>query len=533
MTTIGAGAMTNSIDCVEKADVVLLLGSNTSTQHHAVYKRIEDAVLNGKELIVVDPRRTPVSGLATLFLRINPGTDIALINGIMHVLIKENLVDHEFVESRTEGFEGLKSVVEGYTPQKVEEITGVSSDAIVSAARVYGQAQKAMIVYTLGITEHSFGTDNVFSLVNLALATGNFGKEGTGVNPLRGQANVQGTGDMGLLPPVLTGFQSISDEEKRGKFEREWGVTLPSVPGLTISEMLLSPAGEQIKGMYVVGFNPAVSAPCTELVNKALDRLEFMIVQDLFPTETAAFADVILPACSFAEKDGTFTNTERKVQRIRKAIDPLGQSMPDWEIIRNLSGLMGYEMNYSSPEEVFDEMRRLTPQYRGISYQRIENDGIQWPCPDEGHPGTEYLHKDGFPKGKGIFMPVEHRLPDEASETDYPFILLTGRDSHHAHTRTMTGRSETLSSIVPEGYVEINPHDAGLLDVKNGEKVKISSRRGEVTLKAYITDSVDEGVLFMPFHFSEEQANALTGVFLDPRAKMPEFKYVAVKISNA
>lgn len=533
MTAIGAGAVTNSIDCVEKADVILLLGSNTSTQYHAVYKRIEHAVLHGRHLIVVDPRRTPVSGLATHFLQINPGTDIALINGMMHVLLKENLIDHTFIENRTKGFEQLEDLLKGYTPETVEEITGVRRDLIISAARVYGKAKRAMIAYTLGITEHSFGTDNVFSLVNLALLTGNFGKEGTGVNPLRGQANVQGTGDMGLLPPVLTAFQSVTDEEKRGKFEKEWGVELPAVPGLTLSEMLLSPAGEEIRGMYVVGANPALSAPSLETVKKSLERLDLLIVQDLFPTETAAFADVIFPACSFAEKDGTFTNTERKVQRIRRAIDPVGQSRADWEIVRDLSNQMGYEMNYLSAEEIFNEMRRLTPPYQGISYQRIEKDGIKWPCPNEAHAGTEYLHKDSFPIGRATFMPVEHRLPAETPDTDYPFILLTGRDSHHAHTGTMTRRSKTLSSIVPEAYVEINPLDAGAADVKDGEEVKLTSRRGEIHLKAYITNRVHKGVLFMPFHFSEAPANALTGVFLDPRTKMPEFKFVAVGMSKS
>lgn len=524
--------MTNSLDCAEKADVILLLGSNTSTRYHAFYKRIENAVLHGKHLIVVDPRRTHVSGLATYFLQIKPGTDIALINGIMHVLIKENMIDHEFIGTRTKGFEQLQTLVETYSPQTVEEITGVNRDLIMSAARVYGKAQRAMIAYTLGITEHSFGTNNVFSLVNLALLSGNFGKEGTGVNPLRGQANVQGTGDMGLLPPVLTGFQSISDEEKRSKFESEWGVTLPAVPGLTISEMLLSTAGEEIRGMYIVGANPAVSAPSLESVRKRLDQLDLLIVQDLFPSETAAFADIIFPACSFTEKDGTFTNTERKVQRIRKAINPVGQSMPDWEIIRDLSNQMGYEMNYLSPEEIFNEMRRLTPPYQGISYQRIEEDGIKWPCPDEAHPGTEYLHKDSFPIGRATFMPVEYRLPMETPDTDYPFILLRGRDSHHAHTGTTTRRSKTLSSIAPEAYVEINPLDAGEAGVKNGEKVNLASRRGEITLKAYITDRVGKGVLFMPFHFSEAPANVLTGVFLDPRTKMPEFKYITVRMSK-
>ncbi|MBN2060089.1 MAG: molybdopterin-dependent oxidoreductase [Deltaproteobacteria bacterium] len=442
------------------------------------------------------------------------------------------MTDRKFIEERTKGFEQLEALVEGYTPQTVEEITGVNRDLIISAARVYGKAQRAMIAYTLGITEHSFGTDNVFSLVNLALLTGNFGKEGTGVNPLRGQANVQGTGDMGLLPPVLTGFQSVSDGEKRSKFEKEWGVSIPAAPGLTLSEMLLSPAGEEIRGMYIVGANPAVSAPSLKSIKKRLDRLDLLIVQDIFPTETATFADVVFPACSFAEKDGTFTNTERKVQRIRKAINPAGQAMADWEIIRDLSKQMGYEMNYSSPEEIFNEIRRLTPPYQGISYQRIEEDGIKWPCPDEAHPGTEHLHQDSFPIGRALFMPVEHRLPMENPDADYPFMLLTGRDSHHAHTGTMTRRSKTLSSIVPEAYVEINPLDAAAADVKNGEDLKITSRRGEVILHAYITDRVSKGVLFMPFHFSETSANTLTGVFLDPRSKMPEFKNIPVRMSK-
>ena len=525
--------MTNSLDCVEKADVILLFGSNTSGQHYAVYRRLEKAVLKGKKLIVVDPRRTPVSGLATYFLQINPGTDIALINSIMHVLIEEGLIDKSFINGRTEGFDKLKLLVEKFTPAVGESITGINRNLIINAARAYGKAGRGMIIYTLGITQHSFGTDNVYSLVNLALLTGNFGKEGTGINPLRGQANVQGTGDMGVLPPVLTGFQKVSNKEMRSKFEKKWGTNIPDRPGLTLSEMLLSPAGKKIKTMYIVGSNPAVSAPSLKIVRKRLEEMDLLIVQDLFLTETAYFADIVFPACSFIEKDGTFTNTERRVQRVRKAINPVGQSKPDWEIISNLSGEMGYKMSYTSSNEIFEEIRSLTPQYMGITYKRLEKDGIQWPCPSDEHPGTKYLHKDSFPLGKAEFKPVDFSFPSKTPDRDHPFILLTGRNELHAHTGTMTRRSKTISTIVPEGYVEINPIDATEADIKTGDKITISSERGKIKLKSYVTDKVKKGVLFTPFHFSEEPANALTGYHFDPVSKMPELKYSTVRIERA
>ncbi|MEM2546352.1 MAG: molybdopterin-dependent oxidoreductase, partial [Candidatus Bathyarchaeia archaeon] len=457
--------------------------------------------------------------------------DVALINGMMNVIISENLHDEEFIKTRTENFEAFKKVIEKYTPEYVEKITTIPAEKIREAARLYAKAERATIIYSMGITQHTTGVDNVVSTANLAMLTGNVGKESTGVNPLRGQNNVQGACDVGALPNFYSGYQRVDVEDVRKKFEDAWGVTLPSKPGLTIVEMI-NAAGNGIKALYIMGENPMVSDPDINHVREQLEKLDFLVVQDIFMSETAALADVVLPSACFAEKDGTFTSTERRVQRIRKAVDPPGEAKADWEIIIELSKRMGYNMSYSSPKEVMDEIAKLTPIYGGISYDRLEKESLQWPCPTKDHPGTKFLHKDKFTRGLGLFTPVEYQPPAEQTDGLYPFILTTGRQLHQFHTGTMTRRSPTLVTQAPEGYIEINPIDASKLGISNGEKIKVKSRRGEIEIKAKVTDKVQPGTVFIPFHYAETAANKLTNAALDPKAKIPELKVCAVRLEK-
>jgi len=530
--SFGAGAMTNSIDEIEKCDVIMLFGSNTTEQHPAIAMMIEKAVEGGAKLIVVDPRRVPISGLSTLHFRIKPGTDVALVNSFMNVILKEGLHDTEFIENRTDGFEQFAEVVSKYTPEYVEGITGVPAAQIRTGARAYAKAERAGIVYTMGITQHTSGTNNVISLANLALLTGNVGKEGTGIYPLRGQANVQGAGDMGALPNVYTSAQSIGDEMVRQKFERRWRTNLSPDVGMNTFKMFQAALDKRLKAMFIMGENPMLSVPDIANVKKALQSLDFLVVQDIFLSETAEEAHVVLPACSFAEKDGTFTSMERKVQRIRKAVEPLYDSKPDWVIISEIANRMGYMMDYNSPEDIMDEIAELTPNYGGISYARLEISGLQWPCPNPDHPGTRYLYKDSFPRGKAKFNPVEFVPPDEPVDEKYPLLLITGRNRYHSNTGTMTRRAETLYKQSPESYIELNPTDAMKVNVSEGEIVKVSSRRGDLITKVLVTDSVQEGICFMPFHFPEAAVNLVTNPALDPIANIPAFKGAAVMIGK-
>lgn len=526
--------MTNSIEEIESANVILVIGSNTTEQHPIISHRIKRAVkLKGAKLIIADPRAITLTRFADIWLRQRAGTDVALINGLVNVIINEELWDKEFVIQRTEGFEELKARIQKYTPEYVEEVTGVPAADVREAARLYAQAERASIIYAMGITQHATGTDKVFSLANLAMLTGNIGKEGTGVNPLRGQNNVQGACDMGALPNVFPGYQRLDVASVREKFEKEWGSKLPDKVGLSVVEMLQAAKEGKVRGMYIMGENPALSDPDTTHVIEALEALDFLVVQDIFLSETAKLADVVLPAVSFAEKDGTFTNTERRVQRIRKAIEPIGQAKPDWLIITELATRMGYPMAYESPKQIMEEIARLTPSYGGMSYDRLEGGGLQWPCPTQDHPGTRFLHEGKFTRGLGKFTPVEYIPPAELPDKDYPLVLTTGRVLYHFHTGTMTRRVKGLNEIYPEGLVEINPDDAEKLQVLDGSVVKVTSRRGSVTTKASITERVPAGTVFMTFHFREAAANVLTNPALDPVAKIPELKVCAVKVEKA
>lgn len=531
VASFGSGAMTNSIGELENSDCILVTGSNTTEQHPLVVRYMMRAKEKGSKLIVVDPRAIPLTRFADFHLRQRPGTDVAWINGFMNVIINEGLEDRKFIEERTECFEEMAKTVRKYTPEYVENVTGIPKEDLIEAARTYAKADRASIIYSMGITQHTTGVNNVRSCANLAMLTGNIGKPSTGVNPLRGQVNVQGACDLGALPNVYCGYQSVADEKIRKKFEKAWKTKLSVKLGLTVVEMVNEAYDGNMKMMYIVGENPMLSDPDINHVREGLKNLEFFVVQDIFLTETAQLADIVLPAASFAEKEGTFTATDRRVQMVRKAIEPIGESRPDWQIICDLSRRMGSrEFEYSSPADVMDEIASLTPIYGGIVYERIKGTGLQWPCPSRDHPGTPFLHKGSFSKGKGNFAALEFEESAELPDEVYPLILTTGRIMFHFHTGTMTRRTEILNREVPTGYVEINPIDAEKLDVADGEPVLVQSRRGEINIKALITERVPEGVIFIPFHFAECAANVLTNPALDPVAKIPELKVAAVRI---
>jgi len=525
--------MTNSINEIDKAETVFVIGTNTTENHPVIGSKIKQAARRGVRLVVADPREIELKKYADVYLQIKPGTNVALLNGMMNVIIEEGLEDKEFIRERTENYDELKELVKDYTPEKVEEITGVSADLIRNAARLYATGNNSMLFYAMGITQHSTGTQHVLSTANLAMLCGMMGREGTGVNPLRGQNNVQGACDLGCLPNVFTGYQKVTDKAVVDKFEKAWGAKLSDKVGLTVSEMIEAAGDGRVKAMYIMGENPMVSDPDLNHVEKALGNLDLLVVQDIFLTETAELADVVLPASSFAEKDGTFTNTERRVQRVRKAIKPVGESKPDWEIIMNVMNLMGYDKAYNCPAEIMAEIAEVTPSYAGIDYNRIEGEGLQWPCPTKGHPGTSYLHKDKFARGKGLFKPAHYVPSKELPDEKYPLLLTTGRVLYHYHTRTMTKRVKGLEAKVPESYIEINPHTARRLKINDGDRVKVTSRRGNVKVKAKVTDMVEDGVVFMPFHFAEGAANKLTNPVFDEIAKIPELKVCAVKVEKA
>lgn len=526
--------MTNSIEEIANSDLIFVIGSNTTEQHPNVGMRVIEAVKKkGAKLIVADPRRIPLEEYASHYVNLKPGTNLALLNSILNVIVSEGLENIEFIKERTEGFEEFKESIKDYTPEWASEITGVEANVIREVARAYAKAQRATIIYAMGITQHVTGTMNVSALANLTMVTGHIGRESTGLNPLRGQNNVQGACDMAALPNVLPGYQSLDDISMIDKFSASWGKDFAKEKGLTVTAMMEGAVEEKIKGFYIVGENPMLSDSDSNHVREALENIEFLVVQDIFMTETAMLADVVLPAASFLEKEGTFTNTERRVQRVRKAIDNVGDSKPDWEITLDIMKTMGYDGDYSSPSEIMDEIRSLVPSYSGITYERIEKEGIQWPCTDLSHPGTQYLHKDKFARGKGKFSLNQYSDLGEKVDKEYPLIMTTGRIQHHYHTGTMTRRSWALDREQPKGFIEINPVDAEKLGIKNSSRVKVSSRRGSLVTNAYITKRIDAGVVFMPIHFGEDPVNKLTNRNLDPVAQIPELKVCAVRIEVA
>lgn len=532
-TAFGSGAMTNSIDELEEAKVIFVIGSNTTEQHPLIGMRIINAVKNhGAKLIVVDPRKIPLAEYATIYAPIKPGSNLAFINGILNVIVTENLLNKEFIDNLTEGYEEFKASIEKYTPEVVSDITGVDENTIREIARIYAKGTTASIVYAMGITQHITGTKNVAALANLALLTGQIGRVATGVNPLRGQNNVQGACDMGALPNVLPGYQSLKDENIKRKFSKVWGEGYASEAGMTIAEMMNGAIDGKIKSLIIMAENPMLSDPNINHVKEALENLELLIVQDIFMTETAKLAHVVLPGASFIEKDGTFTNTDRTVQRVRKAIEPVAESKADWQILCDLMEQFGHEKVYISPSEIQSEINALVPSYGGITYERLEKEGLQWPCPHIDHPGTKYLHSGKFVRGLGKFTVNDYEQSKESPSDEYPFILTTGRIQHHYHTGTMTRRAWALDREYPHGFMEINPEDAKMLGLKSRSKVKVISKISEIETEVFITEKIAKGVVFIPFHFSEVAVNKLIGENIDPVVQIPEYKVCAVRIEG-
>ncbi len=534
-TTFGSGAMTNSINEIEEAEVILATGSNTSEAHPQIARRMMTAVDKGAKLLVIDPRRTRLTELADVHLQIQPGSDIPLMNGMMRIILDESLADRMFIEMRTENFEALQEMLNKIDLAEVERITGVPLAEIRKAAILYARARRAVICYCLGITQHVAGTKNVQTIANLAMLTGNVEKEFTGVDPLRGQNNVQGACDMGALPNVYPGYQKVDDIACREKFSKAWCTELDPAPGLTLLDMTHSGANGPMKGMFIMGENPVLSDPLLDKVEETLSNLEFLAVADIFLTETAQFAHVVFPAASFAEKGGTFTNTERRVQMVRPAIAPIADCRTDSEIISEISTRMGYPMSYESSTEIMEEIALLTPIYGGIIHQRLGGDkwGLQWPCPDQNHPGTPFLHKHYFTRGKGHFIPGEHTPPVEPPCEDFPFFLNTGRVYHHYHTGTMTRKSEALNRESNQALLQVHPDDAKRLQIREGDILCVASRRGAIQIPAQITHAVAPGSVYTSFHFSETPVNRLTIDTQDPIAKCPEYKVCAVRIEKA
>lgn len=527
--------MTNSISELDEMgpkDAIFAIGTNTTECHPIIGVKMMNAKARGTKLVVADPRKTDLARQADVWLRHKPGTDVALLNGLSHVILTEGLADEAFIAERTENFEAFKEVAMKFTPEYASAITKVPAEKIIQAARIIAKADNTASYYTMGITQHTTGVDNVLSVANVAMLTGNMGKPKGGVNPLRGQNNVQGSCDMGALPNVYTGYQAVTNPDVKAKFEKAWNAELSDKVGLTIPSVLNAIARDEVKILYVFGENPMRSDPDINHVEHCLKHLDCLIVQDIFLTETAEIADVVLPGVTYAEKDGTFSSTDRTVQRIRKAVEPKGNSLPDWQILSNIMKAMGYPADYSSPEEVFDEMRSLTPSYAGITYERLEKGGIPWPCPNEEHPGTPILHVGKFSRGLGKFAAIEHKEPAELPDEEYPLMLTTGRVVAHYHTGTMTRRCWGLNGAHPEESLEINPEDAEKLNIKDGDEITVTSRRGSLITKAQVTTRVPKGLTFITFHFTESPGNILTNSASDPITQTPEYKVCSVKVKK-
>ncbi|MDD3934247.1 MAG: formate dehydrogenase subunit alpha [Methanoculleus sp.] len=538
----GSGAMTNSIMDVADSRCIFVLGSNTFEQHPLIARSIVRARQSGAKVIVADPRNTPTARQADLYMPFISGTDVAVLNGLMQEIIKNGWEDKEFIARRTKDFEKLKEVVmkDAYSPENVSKTTGITVESLRTAAEWIAKAEAAALIYSMGITQHTTGVDNVKSTANLMMLTGNLGRPGTGVNPLRGQNNVQGACDMGCLPNVYSGYQKVNDEAARKKMIDAWGVEdiAEGRVGYTVTEMIniLADNPGELKCMYIMGENPMLSDPDLRHVEEALKNLEFLVVQDIFLTETAELADVVLPAACYAEKDGTQTNTERRVQRWKKAQQAPGEAKEDWQIICDLGAKMGYpeQFAFKGPEEIFNEVAAVTPSYHGISYARLDPDGLHWPCPTAEHPGTPILHREKFamPDGLGVFSAIEWKPPAEVPDAEYPYVLTTGRVIWQWHTGTMTRRSWSLEKEAPTGWIEINTEDAKELGIKDDEVVRASTRRGSIDIPARVTPEIIRGVMFIPFHYKECAANLLTHNALDPVARIPEYKACAVKVEK-
>ncbi|MDH5122240.1 formate dehydrogenase subunit alpha [Enterococcus faecalis] len=529
--TLGSGAMTNPIaDITEDVDMILLVGSNPEEAHPVIGAQIRQAIQRGTQVVVVDPRKINLVKDSALHLQVQAGTNVAFANGMMHVILKEGLADRHFIEERTEGFSDLEKMVADYTPEKVAEICHIHPEDLIQAARMYAKAEKAPIIYCLGVTEHSTGTEGVMSMSNLAMLVGKVGKPGCGVNPLRGQNNVQGACDMGCMPYDFPGYQKVNNPEVIDKFEKAWHVPLNRNTGLTSTKVLPAATAGNVKGLYIFGEDPIVTDPDTGHVRQALESLDFLVVQELFMTETAAYADVVLPGISYAEKDGTFTNTERRVQRVRKAVEPRGQAREDYEIFCEVMTRMGYPCAYESAKEIMKEISAVTPSFGGINYERLEKESLQWPCRSLTDPGTPIMHVGSFARGKGLFKAIPYKQAQELPDEEYPYLMSTGRMLYHYNTRVMTGRTEGINQIANHSYIEINAVDAQALGIQEGDKVEVHSRRGKIETYAAVGNRVFPQEVFMTFHFPDGNVNEITNAVFDDIATIPEYKVCAVAI---
>lgn len=529
--TLGSGAMTNPIaDITEDVDMILLVGSNPEEAHPVIGAQIRQAIQRGTQVVVVDPRKINLVKDSALHLQVQAGTNVAFANGMMHVILKEGLADRHFIEERTEGFLDLEKMVADYTPEKVAEICHIHPEDLIQAARMYAKAEKAPIIYCLGVTEHSTGTEGVMSMSNLAMLVGKVGKPGCGVNPLRGQNNVQGACDMGCMPYDFPGYQKVNNPEVIDKFEKAWHVPLNRNTGLTSTKVLPAATTGNVKGLYIFGEDPIVTDPDTGHVRQALESLDFLVVQELFMTETAAYADVVLPGISYAEKDGTFTNTERRVQRVRKAVEPRGQAREDHEIFCEVMTRMGYPCAYESAKEIMKEISAVTPSFGGINYERLEKESLQWPCRSLTDPGTPIMHVGSFARGKGLFKAIPYKQAQELPDEEYPYLMSTGRMLYHYNTRAMTGRTEGINQIANHSYIEINAVDAQALGIQEGDKVEVHSRRGKIETYAAVGNRVFPQEVFMTFHFPDGNVNEITNAVFDDIATIPEYKVCAVAI---
>jgi formate dehydrogenase alpha subunit len=544
-TAFGSGAMTNSMDDIaEQAAAMLIIGSNTTEQHPVFGTKIRQAVRKrGVKLIVADPRRIDITEFATLHLRHRPGTDVALINGLMNIILEKGWEDKEFIASRTEGFEDFKVVLDHYSPEIVSEITRIPVEKLYQAAEILSQNKPMAVMWAMGITQHIVGVRNVMSLANLQMLLGNVGIPGGGVNPLRGQNNVQGACDLGGLPNVYSGYQNVTLDSSREKFEAAWGAPMATQVGMTVTEMIPAACDDKVKALYIMGEDPVMSDPDSNHIRHCLEECDFILVQEIFPSETSPYADVMLPGVSFAEKTGTFTNTERRIQMVHKAVESPGEAKPDWLIIselakrilsageRKIKPAPYSSWEYENTSQIMDEISALTPSYAGVSHDRLNlGERLQWPVKAKDQPGTPILHVGQFARGKGKFSPIEHIPPAELPDDEYPILLSTGRVLYHWHGGEMTRRASGLLKVYSRALIEVNPDDAKHLGLHENDQVRVSSRRGQIEAQTWITDRVPPGVIFANFHFPNASANELTIAALDPVAKIPEYKVCAVKV---
>lgn len=535
--TMGWGAMSNRIEDIANADCILVTGANTTESHPVLATQLVQNVRDGADLFVFDPRKIELADHATQYCRTEGGHDIAWINGMIRYIIENDLHDEEFIEERTKGFEEVREKVQVFTPEKVEELTSVSPDELANAAETIAEADTCVFGWAMGLSQHTYGTQTVLAIADLALVTGHLGKPGAGLSPFRGQNNVQGGGgDMGTIPDNLPGYQPVEDEEVLDQYEEAWGVRPPDEPGLRVTEVFDEVDEGNVRGMYIIGENPAISEPDVKNARESLQELDFLVVQDIFMTETAEYADVILPAATFTEKYGTVTNTERRVQLMRPAVEPPGKAHADWEIIQKLAGRMGFDWGYESPTDIMDEINELTPIYGGITHERLEEkgDGLQWPCPDEDHPGTPYLYEEefNFEDGKARFVPADLGDPTELPGEEFPIALTSGRVLYHWHTGQLTRRSEGLMGHVGESYAEIHPHTAGRVGVADGEYIQVESKRGAIVVRAKVGERTAPGKVFIPMHFAVGAVNELTQEELDPISRIPDYKMASVRIRS-